>query len=354
MIRHNDKLAALSWGLAAAIALATAAPSTMADEITHSVSHTFSVGDVQGGFDGSTYADDPTIICGLGATPCPVGGPIPGPDKSGIMLYPVDSEFGFYVSDFVGAAQKIRDDDYLEGLVGDIYENGQLVGLRVSNVSTDTFKVPSNMGTWCAGLGGTSIKCSTEHYTVMEHVKTCNETIPYRYADPLTGAQGPLLDPAKGVPLTDPDTGEVMTCAEGKLDNNLMVVEDGVPTVPLDGTILPANESTVRDDIAIGPDYGLTFKDDGKALYRFGNLIKRPNDIRIYAKMPLPQEWKDNPNTDYPVLSATLVVEHLITNNPNDQLRPEDMENEGATGRLPLYADVGGVRVSTRDCYEGD
>jgi hypothetical protein len=48
------------------------------------------------------------------------------------------------------------------------------------------------------------------------------------------------------------------------------------------------------------------------------------------------------------------VVEHLITNNPNDQLRPEDMENEGATGRLPLYADVGGVRVSNRDCYEGD
>jgi hypothetical protein len=133
-----------------------------------------------------------------------------------------------------------------------------------------------------------------------------------------------------------------------------MVIEDGQPTIPLDGQILAANESTVRDDIAVGPDYGLTFKDDGKALYRFGNLVKRPNDVRIYAKMELPQEWKENPDTDYPVLSAELVVEHLITNNPNDQLRPEDMENEGATGRLPEYVDVAGVRVSTVDCFEGD
>lgn len=345
MLRHIDKLPALGWGLAAAVTLAIAAPSALADPVTHVVTHTFSMQDVQGGFDGSTYADTPDIICGLGV-PCPIEGPVPTPDKTGIMLYPVDSEFGFYVSDFVGAAPKIRDDDYLEGWVGDIFENNQLVGLRISNVSTDTFKVPSNMGTWCAGLGGTSIKCSTEHYSVLEHVKTCYETIPYLYSDRDTGVPGDLVDP---------ETGAVIgTCADGMLDNNLMEVIDGVPSVPLDGRILDANESTVRDDIAIGPDYGLTFKDDGKALYRFGNLVKRPNDVRVYAKMDLPEEWKDNPDTDYPVLSAKLIVEHLITNNPNDQLRPEDMENEGATGRLPDYVQVGDFRASTRDCFEGD
>ncbi len=336
--------------LAGAFTLA-AAGTGLAAEVTHSVEHTFSVDDVQGGFDGSVFAEDPTIICGLpvdGSPSCPLGGPQPEPDKTGIMLYPVNSEFGFIVSDFVGAATKSRDDGvWGEGWVGDIYENNQIVGLRVSNVPTDTFKVKSNMGTWCAGLGGTSIKCSTEHYSVLEHVKTCFETIPYLYADPATGEQGPLTNPA---------TGEVIgTCAEGKLDNTLRKVVGGIPGDPLEpGEILPANESTVRDQIAVGPDYGLTFKDDGKALYRFGNLVKRPNDVRIYAKLPLPQEWKDNPETDFPVLEARLIVEHLITNNPNDQLRPEDMENEGATGRIPKYLAIGEYRYSVGECYEGD
>lgn len=335
--------------LAGAFALAAAGPG-LADRVPWSAEHTFSVDDVQGGFDGSVFAEDPTIICGLpvdGSPSCPLGGPQPEPDKTGIMLYPVNSEFGFIVSDFVGAATKSRDDNiWGEGWVGDIYENNQIVGLRVSNVPTDTFKVKSNMGTWCAGLGGTSIKCSTEHYSVLEHVKTCYETIPYFYAD-ADGTQGPLTDPA---------TGEVIgTCAEGKLDNTLRTVVDGVPGDPLEpGEILLANESTVRDQIAVGPDYGLTFKDDGKALYRFGNLVKRPNDVRIYAKLPLPQEWKDNPNTDFEVLEARLIVEHLITNNPNDQLRPEDMENEGATGRIPRYDGFEGLRTSPADCYEGD
>lgn len=346
MLRQYGESKLSRCGLAAVFALATASPAVLADPVTHVVTHTFSVQDVQGGFDGSTYAERSDIICGLGDVACPVDGPVPTADKTGIMLYPIDSEFGFYVSDFVGAAQKIRDFDYREGWVGDIYENNQLVGLRVSNVSTDTFKVPSNMGTWCAGLGGTSIKCSTEHYSVLEHVKTCYETVPYLYSDRDTGIPGDLVDPATGAVIG--------TCAEGMLDNNLMEVVDGVPTIPLDGRILEANESTVRDAIAIGPDYGLTFKDDGKALYRFGNLVKRPNDVRIYARMELPQEWKDNPDTDYQVLSAELIVEHLITNNPNDQLRPEDMENEGATGRLPDYVQVGDFRVSTRDCFEGD
>ena len=46
---------------------------------------------------------------------------------------------------------------------------------------------------------------------------------------------------------------------------------------------------------------------------------------------------REAPN--YQVTKAHLVVNHWITNNPNDQLRPEDLENEAATGRKPSYTD---------------
>ena len=120
--------------------------------------HVFSVNDVMGGFDGSTFGSldgasiDDTIICDLGSLPCPVGnGPIL--DKSGVTLYPVDSEFGYYIVDFLGAQGKTRDGDYLEGLVGDIEESGVHIGIMISNAATDTYKVKAPMGTWCAGLG---------------------------------------------------------------------------------------------------------------------------------------------------------------------------------------------------------
>lgn len=77
-------------------------------------------------------------------------------------MIPVDSEFGFVVEDFVSAAQKTRNNDYEEGFVGDLTENSVQIGLQVSNAPTDTFKVKTPLGTWCLGLGSTSVKCSTE------------------------------------------------------------------------------------------------------------------------------------------------------------------------------------------------
>jgi hypothetical protein len=79
----------------------------------------------------------------------------------------------------------------------------------------------------------------------------------------------------------------------------------------------------------------------------------------MYARLELPAEWKV-PGADYKVTKAQLVVNHWITNNPNDQLRPEDLENEAATGRKPSYrieGTPGGadeVWKSTVACYEGD
>ena len=117
--------------------------------------HVFSIDDVQGGFDGSTFGtggatQDTDIICDLGTTACPPDNQ-PFLDKSGVMLYPVDSEFGFYVVDFLGAQGKIRDGDYMEGFVGNIEDAGVQIGIQVSNAPTLKYKVKPPLGTWCQG-----------------------------------------------------------------------------------------------------------------------------------------------------------------------------------------------------------
>jgi len=348
--------------------------------------HVFSINDVQGGFDGSTFGpidvtgaatQDTNIICDLGTTACPDDNQ-PFLDKSGVMLYPVDSEFGFYVVDFLGAEGKIRDGDYMEGFVGNIEDAGVQVGIQVSNAPTLKYKVKPPLGTWCQGLGGTSVKCETEHYTVMEHVLSCYETIPYSFADPVTGVQATLsTPPIEGVdPLT-------FDCINAPLDDNTLVLVDGDPTTRLvdatpcegyddvtgdpipDGCqMFPNDKTDMQNNIALSSDYSVQLKDDGKPLYGWGGVHKRPNDVRMYAKLALPDEWKE-PDANFTITKAQLVMNHWITNNPNDQLRPEDLENEAATGRKPSYRidpsdpsspDGGTSEVwkSTIPCYEGD
>ena len=325
--------------------------------------HTFSIDDLQGGFNGSTYGtagatQDLGIICGLdGSVVCPEG-IAPVTDKEGLTLYPVDSEFGFQVVDFLGAVPKIRDDDFLEGFVGNITEGDIIIGLKVSNAETATYKVKPPLGTWCQGLGGTSIKCSTEHFTTMEHVLSCHETVPYFFANPETGEQSILQFPS---------AAGSFDCSNAELDNDPFILENGSITTLLtdvtpDNQMRANDNTTVLDDIATTADYSITLKDDGKPLYRWGSLIKRPNDIRLYARLELPEEWKVVDATtgelanDFAITSARLIVNHWITNNPNDQLRPEDLENEAATGRKPSYnvdAETGNW-TSTKPCYEGD
>lgn len=329
--------------LAAAFLIATIVPfPAQAAPVNLSVNHTFTIQDVQGDLaTGSTFADNPAILCGaIGAPPCPADGPQPFL-SDGTTLYPIDSEFGFYAVDFVGGFPKQLDGLYTEGFIGTRVD-GNGTGVMISNAATDKFKTQKPVGTWCAGMGGTSVKCSTENFAVMEHVLTCHETIPYFYADPVTGAQTVLADPETGVP--------VFTCADAQLNSfDDLTLPDGVP----DLLSLEPNESNVID-VAVGADYSVTLKDDGKFLFRWGTFVKRPNDVRLYARLPLPDAWKQ-PGADFAVTSATLTVTHWITNNPNDQIRPEDMENEGATGRKPGYVvQPDGSWLSDRDCFEGD
>jgi len=333
-----------------------------------SPTHVFSVDDVMGGFDGSTFGttgatQDAFIICGLdGGVSCPEDN---GPflDKSGVMLYPVDSEFGFYIVDFLGAQGKTRDGDYLEGFVGNIVEDGFITGIQVSNAATETYKVKPPLGTWCQGLGGTSVKCETEHYTTMEHVLSCHETVPYFLADPVTGVQATL---------STPDGSLTFECINAPLDDNAIVLVGGVPTIrlvdptpcedidfPVGCQMFPNDKTDMQNDIALSSDYSIQLKDDGKPLYGWGGLHKRPNDVRMYARLALPDAWKEE-GADFAITKAHLVINHWITNNPNDQLRPEDLENEAATGRKPSYKIEGTpgtadeVWKSLVPCYEGD
>ncbi|MFT6899520.1 MAG: hypothetical protein ACJA13_003958 [Paraglaciecola sp.] len=328
--------------------------------------HVFSINDVMGKFDGTTYGttgaqSDPTIICGLpGGVACGEIGDFL--DKSGVRLYPVDSEFGYYIVDFLGAEGKIRDFDYAEGFVGD--EPGG--GLRLSNAPTLKYKVKPPLGTWCQGLGGTSVKCETEHYTAMEHVLTCHETIPYKFADPVFGTQK-IISTAGLIPGS---SGLTLDCADAALDDNVLILENGLPgprltnSVPCDALgdpagcqMFPNDKTDMLNNIALSTDYSVQLKDDGKPLYGWGGLHKRPNDLRMYVRLPLPTEWKAA-GADFTVTKAYLEVDHLITNNPNDQIRPEDLENEAATGRKPSYRVEGAgtdeVWKSTVSCYEGD
>jgi hypothetical protein len=292
-------------------------------------------------------------FCGLPGRP-DCGDYPPLVDKDGTTLYPIDSQFGFYVIDFLGAEVKTLDLIYAEGYAGNIVRENEVVGLRVANQATDTFKTPAGWGTWCQGLGGTSVKCSTEHYTVMEHVLSCHEVIPYFYADPVVGTQAVL---------SFPSGSDSFDCTNAELDDYLYIVENGVVTGTrltdaTPGAQMEANDNTtLLNNIAVSSDYSVTLKDDGKPLYRWGSLIKRPNDVRMYARIPLPEEWKV-PGADFPVTSAKLVIKHVITNNPNDQVRPEDLENEAATGRKPdyrrTYEDGSLMWKSTKVCYEGD
>ncbi len=326
-------------------------------------SHVFSTADITVTFDGMTVgnAEDPQSVFDT------IDDPNDDSDtkitKDGVTLYPIDSEFGYYVSDFENATQKELDGDYAEGWAGDLKDaEGNQLGLVISDSPTDTFKTPAVLGTWLAGLGGNTVKASTEHYVVMQNILS-DQKYP--------GDENALypLDDELYVIGGENDgrlVSEVIAELRGLADNAGDINGDGVIDIK---DVLEPNETEIDSNIAASSDYSVTLKDDGKLLYRWGNTIKKPNDVRLEATLDLPDEWSEyNPYTSlrtlYHVTEAELVVHHTITNNPNDQVRPEDFENEAAIGTLPTYEiitdynlDGQGVRevwVTTDDYYSGD
>jgi hypothetical protein len=134
------------------------------------------------------------------------------------------------------------------------------------------------------------------------------------------------------------------------LDDDRPIGQIIAELVPGEDNVIPNNT-----DLYLGTHYSVRKKDDGKLLYSWGQAVKKPTDIRFVAHLPLPEEWKTAEGRGMKVAKAELRVKHSITNNPNDQIRPEDWENEGATGLVPEYkVAADGTWTSTRDCYEGD
>lgn len=334
-------------------------------------SHVFSTADITVTFDGMTVgaAEDPSIYYDTsGANGTKV-------TQDGVTLFPINSEFGYVVADFTDAEQKeiISYDEnnnpvylYEEGWAGDLTDaQGNQLGIVISDSPTDTFKTPAVFGTWLGGLGGETVKASTEHYVVMQNV--------------LSDQKYPG-DPDALYPLDDNlivvggvyDGMSVKGLLDGiyQSEGAQIIIED----VNGDGVIdikdiLQPNETEISENIAVSSDYSVTLKDDGKLLYRWGNVIKKPNDVRLEATLDLPDDWSEyNPYTSlrdlYAVTQAELVIHHTITNNPNDQVRPEDFENEAAIGTLPYYEVIenydldGGapreVWVTAEDYYAGD
>ncbi|MEQ8652101.1 MAG: hypothetical protein RIC87_06520 [Kiloniellales bacterium] len=402
--------------------------------------HTFSTDDILGTFSGVTVPEDPTIIDTGGLSDV-----APIVDKDGNVLSPIDSEFGYYVYDFLGADPKIRDFDYNEGFAGNILQDldgggiaDDVAGLAVADAQTDTFKTGLPLGTWSLGLGGTSVKASTEHYNVMSHVlsdqahpEDPNALYPLDNDLKLVDLEPTGIDGAlqPGV-LHELHVDELVSALETAIANeeagtnpqtyndldfdrdgvndtyktlnvDLDVDIDGDGTVEtiqvggvdLDGDdvadiadqglngfgkadivdLMAPNESSITKDIAYSSDYSVTLKDDGKLLYRWGTMIKRPNDVRMDVKIDLPEEWTrdqdgngtpdslEGGSSGFRITRAELVINHDITNNPNDQVRPEDYENEGATGRTPSYYIVqdpddatNTLWVSPLDSFDGE
>lgn len=304
--------------------------------------HTFSVDDIVGGFDGVTFAEDPTIIDTSAVLEDPMNPDPPDhmepvraiQDKDGNILFPIDSEFGFLVEDFVGAVQKDRDGLYAEGWAGNVVnlvDGEMLSGLSLANAATDEFKAGLPLGTWAAGLGGNSVKADTEHYVVMANILSDQLGIDDPNADyPL---DNDLI--VRGGDFDGRLVADVIMELQAEFDDGNTAVDrftDGV--IDIRDVLIP-NENTITENIAISNDYSVTLKDDGKLLYRWGTIVKRPNDIRMAVQLDLPEEW--NEGGLFRVTNAELIVRHEITNNPNEQIRPEDLENEAATGRLPSY-----------------
>ena len=58
----------------------------------------------------------------------------------------------------------------------------------------------------------------------MEHVLSCYETIPYFFADPVTGEQAMLSTPSGSL---------TFDCANAPLDDNTLILVDGASNHPL-------------------------------------------------------------------------------------------------------------------------
>lgn len=290
-----------------------------ASQFDYSAEAVFTLDGLIGGYDGLQEKEAPgTVVCKQG---CEDNLHVDG----SVTLYPIDSGFGFTLKDFIGAEQKPRDGVFDDGWAGEIFDaDGNQIGIAISTPDTGIFKTGPRAGAWCSGVGQSPVKCIAEHYVVAEHVLSCHETIPYRYYDWVTGMP----------------TADYTHCTA--LDDNFDRPLSELSTYQYD---LVGQAYTSMYAMRLGDHPG-----EWKMVW--GDTDKRPTDVRLQTSIELPADFKTG---TYNITRAELAIVHTITNNPNDQIRPEDESNEGAGGLKPAYTvDADGRWLSTKDCIEGD
>ena len=187
-------------------AVGAVVPAAEGDVVWAPEPHVFTLNDVIGNALGETDADNPNVIKDEDGTFSALSeNPIEAKDGSGV-LYPINSEFGFDVMDFVGATPKTFDDIAEEGWVGEFTdERTGAKGLQFSDADTAVMKAENLVGTWAAGLGGNEIKASTEHFTVMEAVLSCYQTVKYDYWASEEDYDEDMLDGSADMPVSAPE-----------------------------------------------------------------------------------------------------------------------------------------------------
>jgi hypothetical protein len=289
--------------------------------------HTFTLDDVIGNSLGETDADNPNVVKDGDAGENLTGENLTAKDGSGV-LYPINSTFGFDVQDFVGATVKEFDTVAEEGWVGTLVDGG----LQFSNAETDVLKSGNLIGTWAAGLGGNEVKASTEHFTVMESVLTCFQTVPYDY-------WASAEDHAAGLPSV-PSLQDMDACRQ-------RAAEPGGGRHPR-GHRDPGAQRGLGDPGPARhlPRHELLHHEEGRrqAAVPVGPGGQATDRHPLRRAHPTAGRVGDAEGRGFKVTKAELVVNHAVTNNPNDQIRPEDWENEAATGLLPGYTTDGDGR----------
>ena len=312
--------------------------------------HVFSTGDITVTRNGETVASLGALVFDTNVAETYEG--------FDVEFHPLNTEFGVEVDSAGEIVSRALDDgSYEEGWAADLTVNGEQIGLAIADSPTFEFDVTPPLevtpGIPAPGLPnvfGTRLlvdntKASSEKFSVME----------YMVSKYLGLAEGELDTDLKIISGNSLYTGKFLG---DLMDTYGDVNGDGV--VNINDFLLP-NETSVTSEIAYSEHYSVVLKDDGKLLYRWGDQVNFPTDVRVEGSIELPDSWTAvNVYTSvrdlYAVTDAEYVLHHTITNNPNDQIRPEDIENENATGRLPSFEvktdlETGRVTWETTDDY---
>ncbi len=118
-------------------------------------------------------------------------------------------------------------------------------------------KTVNLVGTWGAGLGGSTVKTSSEQFTVMEHVLSCYQTVPYDFWKSVD-------DFADGLPAV-PQAWDPQVCDATKLPNPFTpdAFVPPAPPLPALGTEEAIDGVLMPTELVTGSTYTIPVAVDG-------------------------------------------------------------------------------------------